>query len=465
LLYCRLRLHHDARFTLNFIALSPILIIHVTRLGRGDREMDWKKLLGSLSESVDEELRLRNAYLATENRILRQQIPGRVPLSDGDRQALAEISQKLGRKALEEIATVAKPDTILAWHRQCASPSGDISQLPKAVGRPRIAQEIEELVVRIARENRSWGSDRIVGALANLGYTISDQTVGNMLKRHGIPPARERQKTISGSEFLRIHMDVLGATDFFTSPVWSRWMLVISCLLGFVPVGRHTTHCTDMTASLTTWFAPWDADVERWIRSVIEHVMSPLLGCGHSARRPLLSAGDSHDHQEDLPRSRGQVLLLPGVNPRPIRDGPTRHRPRRGARLRAEERAAACVWDHTGHPPTMRHITPGASLAANGGMMETPTTYISREPRPDKRTQELCMRGTGGRTSTIWHDRSIARMTPHEMAQNRELPEAAVLEALAYGQDHWEVICAEKDAERAWLEEQGCFAEDSPASR
>ena len=79
--------------------------------------MDWKKLLGSITESVDEELRLRNAYLVAENRILRQQINGRVQLTDSDRTTLAELGQQLGKKALEEIATVAKPDTILAWHR------------------------------------------------------------------------------------------------------------------------------------------------------------------------------------------------------------------------------------------------------------------------------------------------------------------------------------------------------------
>jgi len=157
----------------------------------------------------------------------------------------------------------------------------EISQLPKSVGRPRIAQEIENLVVQIARENRSWGYDRIVGALANLGYTISDQTVGNILKRHGIPPAPEREKSISWSEFIRIHMDVLGATDVFTSTVWSRMKLVISFLLVFVSVGHRTKHCTDMTASLTTWFASWEADVERWIRSGLKYVMWRLLGCGH----------------------------------------------------------------------------------------------------------------------------------------------------------------------------------------
>ena len=193
-----------SRFILNFIALSPILIINVRRLGRGDRGMDWKKLLGSITESVDEELRLRNAYLVAENRILRQQITGRVQLTDSDRKALAEIGQKLGKKALAEIATVAKPDTILAWHRTCADQQCDSSQPPKSVGRPRIDKEIEDLVVRMARENRSWGYDRIVGALTNLGYRISDQTVGNILKRHSIPPAPERKTTVTWREFIRM---------------------------------------------------------------------------------------------------------------------------------------------------------------------------------------------------------------------------------------------------------------------
>ena len=51
------------------------------------------------------------------------------------------------------------------------------------------------MVIRLAQENRTWGYDRIAGALKHLGYTISDQTVGNILKRHGMSPAPERQKT------------------------------------------------------------------------------------------------------------------------------------------------------------------------------------------------------------------------------------------------------------------------------
>jgi predicted nucleic acid-binding protein len=162
--------------------------------------MDWKKLLGSIPESVDEELQLRHAYLLVENRMLHQQISDRVHLTVSDRKALAEFGRQLGKKALEEIATVAKPDTILAWHRTFAAQQGDRVQLHKSVGRPRIAKEIEGLVVRMARENRSWGYDRIVGALTNLGYRISDQTVGNILKRDGVPPAPVRKTTTLSHE-------------------------------------------------------------------------------------------------------------------------------------------------------------------------------------------------------------------------------------------------------------------------
>ena len=157
--------------------------------------MDWKALLAYVTGSVDQALLLRNEYLVTENRILRNQIKGRVRLSDGERKTLAAIGQKLGKKVLEEVANIVNPDTILAWHRRFVAQKFDGSTQRKALGRPKIDAELEALVVRMAQENRSWGYDRIAGALANLGYTISDQTVGNILKRHGLPPAPERKTT------------------------------------------------------------------------------------------------------------------------------------------------------------------------------------------------------------------------------------------------------------------------------
>jgi putative transposase len=181
--------------------------------------MAWKPLLAYITGSVDQELLLRNEYLVTENRILRQQITGRVRLSDGERKTLAELGKQLGKQALNEVASLVTPDTILAWHCQLIAKKYDGSEHRHAPGRPTISAELEALVVRLAQENRSWGYDRIAGALAHLGYTVSDRTVGNILKRHGIVPAPERKNTTTWQEFIRMHLDMLTATDFFTPEV------------------------------------------------------------------------------------------------------------------------------------------------------------------------------------------------------------------------------------------------------
>jgi hypothetical protein len=128
--------------------------------------MDWKTLLAYITGSVDQELLLRNEYLVAENRILRQQIKGCVQLNDGERKTLAEIGKKLGKQALQEVATIVKPDTILAWHRKLVAQKFDGSQQRKRPGRPAVHTELETMVVRLAQENRTWGYDRIVGALS-----------------------------------------------------------------------------------------------------------------------------------------------------------------------------------------------------------------------------------------------------------------------------------------------------------
>jgi hypothetical protein len=118
---------------------------------------------------------------------------------------------------LEEVAGAAQPDTILGWYRKLIARKFDGSRFRQQVGRPRVAGEIERLVVRMAKENPSWGYDRIVGALANLGHPLSDQTVGNILRRHGLSPATKRKQTVSWRDFIRSHRDVLVGMDFFTA--------------------------------------------------------------------------------------------------------------------------------------------------------------------------------------------------------------------------------------------------------
>jgi putative transposase len=96
--------------------------------------MSWKTLLAYITGTVDQELVLRNEYLVTENRILRGQITGRVQLTDGERKTLAEIGHKLGKQALQEVAKIVKPDTILGWHRTLVAQKFDGSQQRKAPG-------------------------------------------------------------------------------------------------------------------------------------------------------------------------------------------------------------------------------------------------------------------------------------------------------------------------------------------
>ena len=177
--------------------------------------MDWKRLLAYISGSVDEELLLRNEYLVTENRVLRNQLKGRLRLTDGERKTLADIGKRLGKKALDEVANIVRPETILAWHRRFIARKFDGSKNKTSSGRPRTEAELEALIVRLAKENRSWGYDRIVGALANLGYAVSDQTVGNILKRHGLAPAPERKKTTTWKEFIRTHLEPACGNGFF----------------------------------------------------------------------------------------------------------------------------------------------------------------------------------------------------------------------------------------------------------
>ncbi len=76
--------------------------------------MDWRKLLAYITGSVEKELLLRNEYLVAENRILRRQLQDRVRLSDSERKTLAEIGKRVGKKALAEVASIVKPDTVLA---------------------------------------------------------------------------------------------------------------------------------------------------------------------------------------------------------------------------------------------------------------------------------------------------------------------------------------------------------------
>src|SRR5580704_5676992 len=329
------------------------------------RNGKWLRLLAYVTGSLNQELLLRNEYLAAENRILRAKLPARLRLCNPERATLAEIGKRLGRKALREVACVAKPD-ILAWYRRLVAQKFDGSKHRQYPGRPAIDADVEALVVRMARENSGWGYDRIAGALANLGHQMSDQTVGNILRRHGIAPAPKRSQITSWKDFLAAHMNVLAVCDFFTVEVltWrglmtyyvlfflhlesrrvtvagitrhpdQEWMEQIARSAtqdtwGYLPGCRHVLHdrdtkfCASFRSALETGGVKTiplpakspnlNAFAERWVRSVKQECLSKLILFGEGPLSRTLAEFSTHYHGERNHQGKGNKLLFPDAS-------------------------------------------------------------------------------------------------------------------------------------------------------
>ncbi len=207
-------------------------------------------------------------YLREEVRILKE-LNGkkRLRFTDEQRRRLARKAKRIGFGRLKEIVGLVTPQTLLSWHRKLIAKKYDSSGMRRKVGRPPTKDELRDLVIKMAEENRGWGYTRIMGALANLGHEIGRGTIAEILKQAGMEPAPERGGKGRWSEFLKTHWEVLAATDFFTVEVW-KWgglvryhvLFVIRLssrkvhLAGIIPepdgrwmkqVGRNLTDCVD----------------------------------------------------------------------------------------------------------------------------------------------------------------------------------------------------------------------------
>jgi len=356
--------------------------------------MDWARILAYITGTVDQELLSRNEYLVTENRILKRQLKGRLLLSDAERATLGEIGHRLRRKALADVANAAKPDTILGWYRRLVARKFDGSKQRRSPGRPRVERELEELVVRMARENRDWGYDRIVGALSNLGHHLSDETVGNILRRRGIAPAPQRKRTTTWNEFIRSHRAVLAGTDFFTVEVLTLRGLVTFYVLFFihlesrrVEVAGITSHPNEawmMQIARNVTMDEWgflgecryllhdrdtkytqsfrqiigsggveplrlpprspnlNAYAERWVKSVKDECLSKLIFFGEASLRHALRNYLAHYHGERNHQGKDNVVLFPTPTTDTYADdGPVACRERLGGLLKFYYQEAA----------------------------------------------------------------------------------------------------------------------------
>ena len=256
-----------------------------------------------------------------------------------------------------------------------------------------MSAEVEDLVVRLARENSGWGYDRIVGALANLGHRISDQTVGNILRRHDIAPVPQRSQTTTWKEFIRRHTDVLAGTDFFTVEVltWrglvtyyvlfflhletrrvslagitrhptEEWMIQMArnavdeesgYLRGhrYVLHDRDTKFCAEFGQTLATGGVKClrlpprspnlNAFAERWVRSVKSECLSHFILFGEGSLRRALQNFCEHYHGERNHQGKANKLLFPRPAPRKCTQGGVRCQERLGGLLKYYHTEAA----------------------------------------------------------------------------------------------------------------------------
>jgi len=163
----------------------------------------------------------------------------------------------------------AQPDTILAWYRRLVARKFDGSQRRSYPGRPPIDGKTEALVVRRARQNSGGGDDRIVGALANLGQEVSDQTVANVLRRYGIAPAPKRCQRTTWKEFISAHLAVLAGADFFTVEVLTWRGLATYYVLFFLQLETRRVSLAGIARHPT----------EEWMRQIGRNATDEACGC------------------------------------------------------------------------------------------------------------------------------------------------------------------------------------------
>ncbi|PZH01615.1 integrase [Streptomyces sp. NTH33] len=159
--------------------------------------------------------------------VLERQLDGqRVRMRASDRAFLASLLHGLPREVLRRMRLLVRPDTVLRWHRDLLARQHAAQSKPKRGGRPRTVHSIRALVLRLARENPSWGCRRLHGELLVLGVKVAASTVWEILKEDGIEPAPERASS-TWAGFLRSRADALLACDFFETVTLSGARLYV----------------------------------------------------------------------------------------------------------------------------------------------------------------------------------------------------------------------------------------------
>ena len=236
-------------------------------------------------------------YLKEENRILREQMGNkRLRLNNAQKRRLAQKAKVVGRAALRELACIVTPDTLLRWHRELIAKKYDGSQ-QRRPGRPRSSQEIQALILRMAKDNHTWGYRRIRGALRNLGHRIGRSTIKRILKNHGIEPAPERGKTMSWDTFLKAHWGAIAAADFFSLDILTKAGLVRYFVLFVIDLRTRRVEIAGIVQQ----------PCGEWMKQIARNLIDVVDGCLRKTRYLI------HDRDPLYTREFTNILSSAGV--------------------------------------------------------------------------------------------------------------------------------------------------------
>jgi transposase InsO family protein len=205
--------------------------------------------------------------LRHENAVLRRQI-ARVRYEPADRIWLAALSRLVPREQWREVFAVT-PTTLLRWHQQLVTRKWTFVQYRRSPGRPSTAQTVKQLILRLARENSTWGHRRIQGELARLGYSIAPSTVWEILHAAGIDPAPQRSGP-TWHQFLSAQAHGIIAADFLHLDTVSLKRLYA---LVFIEHATRRVHLAGITAHPT---AEWTTQQARNLAMTLGHRMDSL---------------------------------------------------------------------------------------------------------------------------------------------------------------------------------------------
>jgi putative transposase len=274
-------------------------------------------------------------YLREENRVLREMLRGRrLRFTDRQRKRLAIRGKALGRALLKGVATLVQPDTILDWRRRLVAKKWTYAG--GAQGNAEAMKSITKNVLRMARENPTWGYDKLQGALKNLGHIVCPNTIKAILLRNGIQPAPDRGRRTPWRTFLKAHARSIFAADFFTTEVWTMRGLVTHYTLFVI---HHATRAVRIVGTTVPAAAPnYNAIAERFVKSIKDGCLDRMIFFGTDSLLRAVREYETHYVQERPHQAIGNELIDPVLGEP---EGTVRRRERLGGLLNYYYRSAA----------------------------------------------------------------------------------------------------------------------------